>query len=525
VAGGSFWDVATWSLETQTAASDNGLTFGVTYEYKTLNPLYMSGADRLAIGPLVFDSLFNADKEGNLTPEVASEVPTQSNGGISQNGLTITYHLRHDVKWADGQPLTARDVVFTHQADMNPKNSVVETYGDSEVASIEALDPYTVRVRLKRRFSPFVDYFDRPLLPAHLLDKYESLDKADYNLHPIGSGPYRVSDWVRGDHITFVRNDAYWGKPAGVARITLRTIPDENTLALQLKTHDIDAAGAIDPNRLPMIQNDPSIRLSKTYIPLFGLMIFNASDPRLGDVRVRRAFTLALDRPDIVKKATHGFEDGEHPDRALFAWAYDPSMVPLPYDPSAARRLLESDGWKLGPDGVRVKGSQRLELTLATQANHPFLESEAVQMAAQARAVGIQLDIKSFADQLFMLLTTGGVLWGGKFQVALTEFVGSGDPDPDWLIGCDSSGRPNPYNFSHMCIPGVAPVLADAVSTFDRSRRAKDYQSVARSLKEWLPIVLLSQSASLGAAPARLHNFDPSPYAGYFWNVTTWWLS
>jgi peptide/nickel transport system substrate-binding protein len=200
-------------------------------------------------------------------------------------------------------------------------------------------------------------------------------------------------------------------------------------------------------------------------------------------------------------------------------------MLPPPYDPQRARRLLDAANWKPGADGIRTKGSQRLEFTLATQAAHPFLESEALQIAQQARAVGIQIDIQTFADQLYMMLTPQGILWGGRFDVALTEFVGSGDPDPAWLIGCDANQRPNPYNFSHMCIPKVQPVLAAAVNTYDRNARMRNYQVVARALNEWMPIVLLSQSASLAVTPKRLNHFDPSPYAGYFWNVNSWSLS
>src|SRR4029077_6484764 len=153
-------------------AKSDELVFGVTYEYTTLNPLYMSGADRLSIGALAFSNLFGATPEGELTPRVAAVVPTQQNGGISKDGLTITYHLRHNVKWSDGAPLTSRDVVFTHEADVSPNNKSIETYGDKEIATISAPDRYTVVVHLKRRFSPFVEYFERPLIPAHLLDKF-----------------------------------------------------------------------------------------------------------------------------------------------------------------------------------------------------------------------------------------------------------------------------------------------------------------------------------------------------------------
>jgi len=505
-------------------AKSDELVFGLTYEYNTLNPLYMSGADRLSIGALVFSRLFGATPEGELTAEVTSVVPTQQNGGISKDGLEITYHLRHYVKWADGVPLTSRDVVFTHEADVNPKNKSIETFGDKEIAAISAPDAYTVRVRLKRRFSPFIGEFNRPLIPAHLLDKFESLDKVDYNAMPVGSGPYRVVKWARGDRVDLVRNENYWGRKPSISKITLRTIPDQNTLALQLRSHDIDGTPIIDESREATLRSDPTLQLVKYYIPYFGLLIFNASDPRIGDVRIRRAIALALDRTSIMDKATNHFDDTSHPAKVLFGWAWDPSIKPLPYDQAGARKLLDAAGWKLGSDGIRTNGSQRLEFTLVLQAGHPFLTTEATQIAQALKDVGIGVELKAYVDNQFFLLTSEGPLWGGHFDMVLTRFVGSGDPDPDWLIGCDAAGKPNPYNFSHMCIPEIKPVLEDAVSTFDRERRKHDYRIVQRAMNEWLPVLLLSQSAVLSVAPKRLRGYAPSPYGASFWNVTDWSL-
>jgi peptide/nickel transport system substrate-binding protein len=502
----------------------DALVVGVTYELKSLNPLYISGADRLFLAPLVYSRLVTATPEGDLVPEISTIVPTQKNGGISQDGLTITYHLRHDARWADGVPLTSRDVVFTHEADMNPKSTVIETYGDKEIASIVAPDAYTVRVRLKRRFAPFVGYFDRPLLPAHILDKFESLDKVEYNGSPIGSGPYRVAEWARGDHVTFVRSETFWGRKPSISKIVERTIPDATTLAIQLRSGDIDVADNIDPHGAELLAGRPDLQVFRTFYR-FGLIIFNASDSRLSDVRVRRAITLAFDRKNSVRKATDGFDETEDPARALFGWAYDPSIKPVPYDPAAARKLLDAAGWKLGPDGVRARDGQRLQFEVITQAGHPLFATEATQMIQQEKAVGIALDVKSYVDQQFLLLTSDGPLWGGHFDIALTRFVGGGDPDADWLVGCDAGAKTNPYNFTHMCIPGIAPVLTDGVSTYDRARRTRDYRIVQKALNEWLPLVILSQSPTLSAGPQRLHGFHPSKYGGPFWNVTTWQFS
>lgn len=519
--------VATGCTSRGASPSTDELTFAVPYEINSMNPLLISGADRLVLGPLIYSQLFRPSPSGQMKPWVAATVPTVANGGISTDGRTITYHLRHDVKWADGVPLTARDVIFTHQADLNPKTSVVETLGDKEVASIVALDSYTVCVRLKRPFSPFIDfdYFDRPLLPAHLLEKFASLDRVDFNQHPVGSGPYRLAEWRRGDHMTFVRSETYWGPPARIAKVTLRVVPSADTIVTELLGHNVDATVGIDPIRAQQLRRDPDLQVLETPVPLFSLIIFNASDPILADVRVRRAVTLALNRSEIIRKATLGVEDAEHANRGLFRWAYDPSVKSLPYDPAAAKRLLESAGWIPGADGIRTRNGKRLQITLAIESGHPYFATEANQAQQQARAVGIQLDVKSYVDQQYLLLTRDGVLWGGNFQIALTVFVGANDPDPDWLIGCDASGRPIPYNFTHMCVPEIQRVMEDAVATFDRNRRKRDYTTVQRILNQQLPLVILSQEYLISAIPKRLHGYTASVAGGSFWDVASWSLS
>jgi peptide/nickel transport system substrate-binding protein len=507
------------------SAHRDELVLGGVGEFRNLNPLDLYGGVRQALGPMVFNTLLRIGERGEVLPGIARDVPSIANGGISRDGLDITYRLRRDARWADGEPLTSRDVLFTHQAVMNPQNAVAERYGDKEIASISAPDRYTVRVRLKRSFSPFIVYFNRPLVPAHLLEKYESLDKVEYNQRPVGSGPYRVAEWARGDHITFVRSETYWGPKAHIGTVVIRFIPDANTLVAELRSHDIDGILSLDPTRVKAVADDADARVVKTPEQLFGLFIFNTADPRLADVRVRRAFIMGIDRANVIQKATDGLEYTDQPNRALFGWAYDPSVRPLPYDPAAAARILDAAGWKVGPDGVRARGSSRLEFALAIQAGHPVFAVEAAQVVEQAKALGIALNVKSSVDQQFALLTPDGTLAGGHFDIALTRFVGGeDDPDPDWLIGCDAAAKPNPYNFTHMCLPGMAAVLSDAVSTFDAARRKRDYAIVQRALNEQLPLVLISQSLAIDVMPTTLHGYVRSQFGGALIDVGSWTL-
>ena len=174
------------------------LVIAIAQEPVSLNPLYLQGAIGYAISELGYTYLTNYDSYGNFVPEVAVTVPSLANGGISSDGKHIVYHLRRNVSWQDGAPLNSRDVVFTYRAIMNPSNAVPSRYGYDRVASVEAPDPYRVIVKLKRPYSPIVAYFfggdsNYPILPAHLLARYTSLDRVPYNAAPIGSGPYRFT--------------------------------------------------------------------------------------------------------------------------------------------------------------------------------------------------------------------------------------------------------------------------------------------------------------------------------------------
>jgi len=495
-----------------TARPADEIVLAESTEWQTLNPLYMFGSSANRLGALIYSQLFRWSADGSLVPSVATQVPTLSNGGISRDGLVITYHLRHDVKWADGAQLTARDVVFTHEAVMNPRNSVVDQRGDDRIASISALDPYTVRVRLKKVYAPFILEFDRPILPAHLLDRFSSLDKVDYNAHPVGSGPYRVLEWRRGDSITFVRNEKYWGARARIDKIKIRYITNARTIVLELQGGDIDGAAFADPAAVAQLASNPKLQVSRG-LDAFWVLIFNASHPWLSDPRMRRAIVLALDRERLVKTVTQGMSDPSQPGRALFGWAYDPAVQPLPYDPSLARRLLAAAGWKHG-----------LSLNLVTQSGHPELAIEANEVAQDLKAVGIVTTVELYSDPEYFSVPNG-ILASGRFDITLSRF-GAGDPPYDFndYLGCNAFGSPTAYNFTHMCMLEVQPEVRDAFSTFDRARQLRDFAIVQRALQQDAPLVILSRAAHFYVSSKRLHGFVATPY-GEFEGVTSWWLS
>ncbi|MBV8280521.1 MAG: hypothetical protein JO347_00470, partial [Candidatus Eremiobacteraeota bacterium] len=223
-------------------------------EPDSLNPLLSTQVVTADVEYLAYTFFFNYDDKQNFVPEVALQVPTQANGGISKDGKTITYHLRHGIKWQDGEPLTAKDVAFTFRAIMNPANNVQVRTGYDQIASVDAPDDYTVVVHMKRVFSPIISYFmcqqgQEPVLPAHLLAKYPNINQIPFNSMPVGSGPFKVTEWQHGDHITLVANPDYWRGPPKLQKIVFRFVASTSTIQVLLQSHEIDAWFRANPDQ------------------------------------------------------------------------------------------------------------------------------------------------------------------------------------------------------------------------------------------------------------------------------------
>jgi peptide/nickel transport system substrate-binding protein len=488
----------------------NGIRIALT-EPVSLNPLYLQGIASFEFSELGFSYLTTYSPDDRIVPDLAVRVPTLANGDISPNGKAIRFHLRRGIVWQDGAPLTARDVVFTYRAIVNPRNSIPSRYGYEGIASVTAPNPYTVAVRTIQPFSPIVSFFfggdsNYPILPSHLLGRYPSLDRADFNQQPIGSGPYRYGAWRHGDGITLTPNDRYYAGKPRLARLDLRFIPASATVTEQLDTGEIDAAFFADVEQLPSLRSIPNHRIIVTPVPFVQVLIFNTRDPVLSDAKVRHAFAMGIDRRAVVDKTTYGLYGADTGMRGLFAWAYDGSAGNVRYDPRAAAALLQSDGWIAGPHGVRTKAGRPLEIQLSEYTGrHEPEDRMATLIAEQERTIGIDVTRKKYTVQQFFLTT--GPIDRGRYQVALAQYQASGDPDASWLLACDQSA-PRGFNQAFYCNHAVDAALSRAAKTFDRAARSRDYAFVQRQLLADLPYYFISQVSEVDVVPTWLQGYD-----------------
>jgi peptide/nickel transport system substrate-binding protein len=527
--------LATVSAQSTSGASGRSgsqpgvLRYAEIAEPDSLNPLVSTQATTIDLSYFVYQYFFNIDDHQQYVPEVALEVPTFANGGISRDGMTLTYHLRKGLKWQDGAPLTARDVIFTFQAIMNPKNNVQVTTGYDHIGKITAPDDYTVVVHMKKFFAPIVAYFmciqgGYPLMPAHLLASYPNINHVPYNVLPIGSGPFRVTEWVHGDHVTMMANPLYWRGPPKLKSIVLKIVADNNTIVTQLKTGEADAWFRADPSLYPAYSNIPGVSVQLSPQNVFGHIDFDLKDPNTPwyDVRVRKAVEYALDRQRIAHDATHDVFVPTDSDQQFFSWAFDRSIPHIGYDPPTARKLLAQAGWQAGPDGVLTKNGQRLTIQFSYISGNVIGAAIGNIIQQELRAVGIEMTQKTYPAPLFFgAQQNGGILNSYKYEMAYYGWVNGVDPDDSSLYACDQF-PPAGQNSLHWCDKKLDDAEKDALSTFDIARRQADYAIIQTELAEQVPTIILYAERRADVFTDRFKGYKASPATSAYWNSWEW---
>lgn len=500
-------------------------------EPSSLNPLLGTNTAENFLSSLAFDLLVTVDDKGNDVPDLAQTVPTPANGGISKDGLTLTYHLRRNVKWQDGAPFTAADVKFSWQAVMNPANNVVERRGYDQVRSVDTPDPYTVVFHLKQPFAPFVDTVfgesDDPfrIVPQHILSKYPNINTVPFNQQPIGTGPFKVARWVHGDRVELVANAAYFRGAPKLQRIVVSIIPDGNTQEAQLRSGDMDLVIDIPTANLQNLRSNPAstVRTLLARSPSYNAVMLNLKRPPLDDPRVRRAIAYAVNGRRIISTLTFGTAVPAAADLSDFYWAYLPGVPHYDYNPAKAAQLLDAAGWTAGPGGIRAKNGRTLSLQLAYGTGNATARQMNVQIQSDLRAVGIDVTTKGYTyTLLYATKAMGGILNSGNYDLAQYTWIAGADPDDSsgWMC---SMTPPAGNNVTGYCNAGVDAAEEDALTHSGRARRKRDYATTQTALANDVPALFLYYQRRRYALNTALQNFTPNGISEG-WNAQEWSL-
>ena len=490
----------------------------------TLNPILETTLQELYVDEAIFNGLVKYDAAGDLVPDLAVRVPSITNGDISRDGKTITYHLRRGVRWQDGVAFTSADVAYTFSAIMDPKTNGVYSSYYGRIRALETPDPYTVVIHMKAPFADVLsDFFSCNtsigVLPKHLYAGTHDINRDPHNDDPIGTGPYRLERWDHGSLLVLTANPDYFGGKPKIDEIDIHVVTDQNTLLAMIASHDLDVASQIAPNELERLRSVAGVRvqLVRTYVERF--VSFNVSHPPFDDVRVRRALALALDRRRIAQTAFSGTALPADSILPPYSWAYAEDNGAPPFDVAAASALLDAAGWTLGPDGVRRKNGRTLTFTLINQAGSAPLAKMAVEVQSAWRAVGAQAQIREVPRNV--LFGSPGIETDGKFDAAIDNSATDADPDRSVYIET-ASIAPRGFNFERYSSADVDRWSEAALATYDRPQRAHYYALIQRRLNEDLPYVPIAWERWAYAVNPRLEHFAPEPIGSDFWNVQTW---
>ncbi len=503
------------------------LVYAESQDAKTLNPMLSSSAPVLDLSFLVFSYAVRYDGQARPVPDAVREIPTVENGDVSRDGLTLKYKLRPNIYFHDGVQLTCRDLAFTWHAVMNPANNDITQDGYRDIKSIDCSDPLVAVVHMKRVYAPFLEELwgvngNAPILPEHLLasvnDAKGSFNTAPFQSHPVGSGPFVVERWDRGQQVVMQAFPRYFlGKPK-LEQIVFKYIPDENTLVNEMRTHEIDMGLRVTANVWPLLQNIPGAvsRAEPSYT--FDHVDFNLRRPPFADEKLRRALAMALDRKLLDAKVAHGL--GDLTETALsskISWGWTNDTAHYDYDFQQAQALLDADGWKLGPDGIRAKNGQRLAFNLSTQTESATGKAYEAVVQSEWHAIGADVSIKNYPTAQFFDNTTAGVLQGGHYDAAIFAWGGAADPD-DSSIYSGHNFPPRGQNALFWDDPVATRAMDDELGTVDRARRLRDFHIEQQRFASDVPSVVLSYRRQPEIYNSDLKGFVASPVISPFWD-------
>ncbi|MDB5076766.1 MAG: extracellular solute-binding protein family 5 [Chloroflexi bacterium] len=509
------------------------LTIGVLQLPTSLDPLINTQQTTRDITDAVFESLLSPDTHDALQPQLATRYT------VSPNGLTYQFSLDPRARWQDGLPVTSADVLFTAKLMRDRHFPASNRYGFGNIATLSADGPLTVTATLRGPYAPFLRAFaTTPIVPSHVLGPIPVAALAQYetfNRRPIGSGPYVVSDFMAGDHLTLTANPSYYRSTPRLQKLIFKLEPTQAAALAALKSGAVQMLG-------PSVGITPQQVLTSLQIGRFSAFASPGSgwthidlieSGFLRDHIVRQALTYATPRQRIVSTLFNGLATPADADQPPTSQYYEPAVAgSFPYDPRRIPGLLLSRGFKR-EHGTWRKFGRTLSITLWTDVACADCRAVAGLVAASWSAAGIPTVVRTLNQhKLFGLhgpLFNSNRLFDSNLNAVLYTWATSAEPDDSYYWTAPMIVRPGHLgggNFDGYSNPKVDQLTNLAINTPDEAKRVSLYRQVQRLLVHDQPDVFLYWTSHLTLAVSNLHGYRANPFLpGVTWNVAQWSLS
>jgi peptide/nickel transport system substrate-binding protein len=507
---------------TTVVVPDYGGTYveGVAGNPTSINPLLQNNELDRDLVSLVYSSLTIVDEHGEIVPELAHRWE------ISEDGLSYTFYLRQDVRWHDDVPFTADDVVATIRAIQDPGFQGLPDVAEPWLpVTVEKLDVHTVRFILREPFAPFLDYTTVGILPAHLLADVsaESLPSAQFNLRPVGTGPFMLSE-ISARHVVLEASPHWYRRRPYLDKIEFVFYPDYPSIFAAHVRGEVAGISRVWPDYLDEVREDKSLNLYSAPLSGYTLVFLNLTRAPFEEREVREGLLLALDRQGLVDDVLGGQGIVVHSPIMPHTWAYDEDLPRHGYDPERAADVLESAGWiDTDGDGVREKGDRRLEFELLTN-DDPTREKLARDITRYWAEVGARakLRVAGWPEPIATALRMR------EFDALLGSW-GALPPDPDPYPHWHSSqATEDGQNYTSYINDDVDILLEEARGVNDRVRREELYREFQRTFVHDVPALLLYQPVYNYAVDERVRGVQVGPMLDSpdrFRTVTQWYIA
>ena len=540
---------APYYSDTQGPPQPGGIANFLLYEDPdSLNPIVGQTTIAVQVSLAILEGLTYHDPDGAFQPQLAAELPTLENGGVSDDLTTVTWKLKPGVLWSDGTPFTSADVKHTWEAARDAANGSAFASDYELITDIETPDPETAVVRYSAFNAGYLDQFPW-ILPQHATGPATEMGEWEFNRAPIGTGPFVLQEWAPGEYLTTVKNENFReeGKPY-LDGINFLVVPAEEARTARMIEGDGDvmlwagneAEEQIEAAGTGTGRIAPGVWVVRMWFnlsnPFDGDPGYETPHPILGDVRVREAMTLAVNRDRIIDELL----DGEQFDiDSPFAVGWMGCEVePFTHDPEAAMALLDEVGWRdEDGDGIReAHGVEGVEdgtpFSLMMNGYTGYSDLELIELAIQEdlKAVGIdtRLENQEFAV-IFGTWADGSPRLLGDFDLLVFDSGWFAEPGKEILLALHpsqvpSEETPGGENFTRWVREDVGEWIEAANSSPDVETRRENFCQVADAHREDIPTFPILQFSEGSVYANRLHNYTVSTWEYGTWDAENWWV-
>lgn len=541
------------AAESAAPAAEEGtkqIIFALSQEPELLNFYLATQTAAGEANSFILEGLLGVNPDGEFYPVLAEEVPSVENGLVSEDGLTVTYNLKPDIVWSDGEPLTCDDVLFTYEAVSDPTSGAVSTTGYDKIESVTCEDDHTLVLQYSEFYAPYLTLFGA-IMPRHATGETADMVNWEYNRNPVGTGPFKLENWVSGDQIVLVANENYREYPDKplVDQVVIRIIPSREVGKALITSGEIDILWNLTEADVPEFEADPNVSVYSRPSPGTERLLLNLADPTLdatddpaanphpilGDLRVRQAIQAGIDKQFIVDQLLFGATTVGSSE--LNIGAYQCDIPTSEYDPETAMTLLDEAGFiDEDGDGVRechdcmyAEEGTPLRLKLQTTSGDQLREETQQLLIEMMADLGLEFYIENVpSPELFGSWSNGAFRKHGNYDVLMYTTSDIVDPQSQMFGYFHSSQMPTEanggsgFNYTRWVNEEADAAIEAAGTSPDPAERDANYQIACELIAEELPHVYLYDRSDIHLARSNILNFDTNPWDNQSWNAADW---